>query len=70
LRRPEYLRPEGLLPVRAVAELLGLSVATVYNDINAGRLRWVLFGSMRRVRPEDFEWYARARGISSRASRR
>ena len=39
LRRTEYLRPEGLLPVRAVAELLGLSVATVHNDINAGRLR-------------------------------
>jgi excisionase family DNA binding protein len=56
--------------VRAVAELFGLSVATVYSDINAGRLPWVLFGSMRRVWFEDFEWYARARGISSRASRR
>ena len=62
LRRTEFLRPESLLSVRAVAERLGLSAATVYNDINAGRLRWVLFGSVRRVRPEDLEAYALARG--------
>ncbi len=63
LRRTEYLRPEGLLSVRAVAEYLGLSAATVHNDINAGRLLWVLFGSVRRVRREDFEGYARVRGL-------
>jgi hypothetical protein len=62
LRRTEYLRPEGLLSVRAVAERLELSAATVYNDINAGRLRWVLFGSVRRVRPEDLGLYAQTRG--------
>jgi excisionase family DNA binding protein len=68
LRRTEYLRPEGLLPVRAVAERLGLSAATVHNDINAGRLRWVLFGSVRRVRPEDLEEYARVRSPSPTAA--
>jgi excisionase family DNA binding protein len=61
LRRTEYLRPEDLLPVRVVAQRLGASVATVHNHINAGRLRYVLFGSVRRVRPEDFEAYLRVR---------
>ncbi len=68
LRRTEHLRPEELLPVRAVADRLGLSTATVHGDINAGRLRWVLFGSVRRVLPQDFEEYAEARGLTSRAS--
>jgi len=68
LRRTDYLRPEDLLPVRAVAQRLDLSAATVHNDINAGKLRWVLFGSVRRVRPEDFEAYAKRRGLSSRSS--
>ncbi len=49
--------------MRTAAESLGLSAATVHNDINAGRLRWVLFGSVRRVRPADFEEYARLRGL-------
>ena len=47
--------------MRAVAERLGLSVATVHNDINAGKLPCVLFGSVRRVRPEDLEVYVQAR---------
>jgi excisionase family DNA binding protein len=64
LRRTEFLRPEGLLPVSAVAEQLGVSVATVHQAINAGELRWVLFGSVRRVRPEDLEAYARSRSAS------
>jgi excisionase family DNA binding protein len=68
LRRTDYLRPEGLLPVRAVAELLGLSVATVHNDINAGRLGWVLFGSVRRVRPEDLKAYVNKRRAPRRAA--
>lgn len=68
LRRTEYLRPEGLLSVRAVAGRLGLSAATVHNDINAGKLRWVLFGSVRRVRPEDLQEYARVWGRSSPAT--
>lgn len=68
LRRTEFLRPEALLSVRAVAERLGLCAATVHNDINAGRLRWVLFGSLRRVRPEDFEAYAKVRALSLGAS--
>ncbi len=68
LRRTDYLRPEALLPVRAVAQRLGLSAATVHNDVNAGKLRWVLFGSVRRVRLEDFEAYAKRRGLSSRPS--
>jgi excisionase family DNA binding protein len=61
LRRTEFLRPEHLLPVSAVAEQLGVSVATVHAAINAGELRWVLFGSVRRVRPEDLEAYVQSR---------
>ncbi len=57
LRRTEFLRPEGLLPVAAVAKQLGLSAATIHEAINAGRLSSVLFGSVRRVRPEDVERY-------------
>ncbi len=59
-REFEFLRPEGLLPVAAVAKRLGLSVATVHQAINAGKLRSVLFGSVRRVRPEDLEAYEQA----------
>jgi excisionase family DNA binding protein len=54
--------------VSAVAEVVGVSVATVYNDINAGRLRWVLFGSVRRVRPEDLEAYVNKRRAPRRAA--
>jgi len=64
LRRTEFLRPEGLLPVAAVAKRLGLSAATVHGAINAGKLRSVLFGSVRRVRPEDLEAYEQARSAS------
>jgi excisionase family DNA binding protein len=63
LRRPEreLLRPEDLLPVTAAAQFLGVCVATVHNAINRGKLRSHLFGSARRVRPEDLEAYAQAR---------
>jgi excisionase family DNA binding protein len=64
LRRTEFLRPENLLPVSAVAERLGVSMATVHAAINAGELRWVLFGSVRRVRPEDLEAFVQARSAS------
>jgi excisionase family DNA binding protein len=64
LRRTEFLRPEGLLPVAAVAERLGLSASTVHEAINAGKLRAVLFGSVRRVRPEDLDAYVRPRSAS------
>jgi excisionase family DNA binding protein len=66
LRRTEFefLRPEGLLPVTAVAKRLGLSAATVHAAINAGKLRSVLFGSVRRVRPEDLEAYERSLSAS------
>jgi excisionase family DNA binding protein len=64
LRQTEFLRPEGLLPVSAVAKRLGVSVATVHAAINAGELRWVLFGSVRRVRPEDLEAFVRSRSAS------
>jgi len=64
LRRTEFLRPEHLLPVTAVAERLGVSVATVHQAINAGKLRWVLFGSVRRVGPEDLEAYLQSRSAS------
>ena len=64
LRRTEFLRPEGLLPVAAVAKRLGLSAATVHEAINAGKLRSVLFGSVRRVRPEDLEAYEQSRNAS------
>ncbi len=64
LRRTEFLRPERLLPVSAVAERLGVSAATVHEAINAGKLRCVLFGSVRRVRPEDLEAYTRSRSSS------
>jgi len=64
LRRTEFLRPEHLLPVSAVAERLGVSVATVHAAINAGKLRWVLFGSVRRVRPEDLEAYVQSRSAA------
>lgn len=47
--------------MKVVAERLGLSVATVHEAINTGELRWVLFGSVRRVRPEDLEAYAQLR---------
>ena len=57
----EFLRPEDLLPVTAAAQLLGVCVATVHNAINAGKLRCHLFGTARRVRPEDLDAYARAR---------
>ncbi len=60
----QLLRPEGLLPVSAVAERLGVSVSTVHEAINAGRLHSILFGSVRRVRPEDLEAYVRARSAS------
>jgi excisionase family DNA binding protein len=50
--------------VSEVAERLGVSVATVHAAINAGDLRWVLFGSIRRVRPEDLEVYVRSRSAS------
>jgi excisionase family DNA binding protein len=61
LRRTEFLRPEQLLPVSAVAERVGVSLSTVHQAINSGDLRWVLFGSVRRVRPEDLEAYVRSR---------
>ena len=64
LRRTEFLRPENLLPVSTVAERLAVSVATVHAAINAGELRWVLFGSVRRVRPEDLEAYIQLRSSS------
>jgi excisionase family DNA binding protein len=64
LRRTEFLRPEHLLPVSAVAKRLGVSVATVHQAINAGELRWVLFGSVRRVRPVDLEAYLQSRNAS------
>jgi excisionase family DNA binding protein len=64
LRRTEFLRPEQLLPVSAVAERLGVSVATVHQAINAGELRWILFRSVRRVRPEDLEAYVLSRDAS------
>jgi len=64
LRRTEFLRPEGLLPVAAVAKRLGISAATVHEAINAGKLRSVLFGSVRRVRPGDLEEYVRSRSAS------
>jgi excisionase family DNA binding protein len=64
LRRTEFLRPETLLPVAAVAERLGLSAATVREAINAGKLRSVLFGSVRRVRPEDLEAYEQSLNAS------
>jgi excisionase family DNA binding protein len=57
LRRTEFLRPECLLTVAAVAKQLGSSASTVHEAINAGKLRAVLFGSVRRVRPEDLEAY-------------
>ncbi len=66
LRRTEFLRPEGLLPVAAVAKRLGLSASTVHVAINAGKLRSVLFGSERRGRPEDLEAYIRSRSTSRR----
>ncbi len=50
--------------MRAVAERLGLSVATVHEAINAGKLRCLLFGSVRRVRPEDPEAYVQTRTAS------
>ncbi len=45
----------------AAAEFLGVSVATVHNAINAGKLRCHLSGTARRVRPEDLDAYAQAR---------
>jgi excisionase family DNA binding protein len=50
--------------VSAVAERLGVSKATVHQAINAGELSWVLFGSVRRVRPGDLEAYVRSRRAS------
>jgi excisionase family DNA binding protein len=64
LRRTEFLRPEHLLPVSAVAERLGVGVATVHAAINSAELRWVLFGSVRRVRPEDLEAYVQSRSVA------
>jgi excisionase family DNA binding protein len=64
LRRLEFLRPECLLPVSAVAERLGVSAATVHEAINAGKLRFILFGSMRRVRPEDLDAYVQSQSAS------
>ena len=60
----EFPRPEGLLPVSAVAERLGASESTIHSAINAGKLRCILFGSVRRVRPEDLEAYVRSRTFS------
>jgi excisionase family DNA binding protein len=59
LRRTELLRPELLLSVACVAQRLGVSVATVHNRINAGELRCHLFGSVRRIKPEDLKLYIR-----------
>jgi len=64
LRRRELLRPEDLLPVGEVANRLGLSASTIHEAINAGKLRSVLFGSVRRVRPEDLEAYMRSRSAA------
>jgi len=64
LRRTEFLRPENLLPASVVAERLEVSLSTVHQAINAGELRWVLFGSVRRVRPEDLEAYVQSRNAS------
>ncbi len=47
------------------APLRSVSSRIVHKDINAGRLRCILFGSVRRVRPEDVEAYVQAR-IASR----
>ena len=40
------------------------SLATVHKDVNAGKLRCILFGSARRVRLEDHEEYVQARSAS------
>ncbi len=64
LRRTEFMRPEGLLPVSAVAERLGISVSTVHEAINAGKLRCILFGSVRRVRLEDLDAYVQSQSAS------
>jgi hypothetical protein len=50
---------------RSFLEDARLSAATVHAAINAGKLRSVLFGSVRRVRPEDLEAYTQSL-ISSR----
>jgi excisionase family DNA binding protein len=71
LRHPRLLRPELLISVAYVAERLGVSVATVHNAINAGKLRCHLFGSVRRIKPEDVELYIRTYGRRRpRAARR
>jgi excisionase family DNA binding protein len=70
LRRGELLRPELLLSVTEVAHRLGVSVATVHNRINAGELRCHLFGSVRRIKPEDLEAFIRAREAALRSDTR
>ncbi len=72
LRRTEreFLRPEDLTPVTAAAQFLGVSVATVHNAINAGKLRYHLFGTARRIRPEDLHAYAAGTGGRTSAGRR
>lgn len=39
-------------------------MSTVHEAINAGKLRCILFGSVRRVRPDDLEAYLQTRTAS------
>ena len=55
------LRPEALLSVDDVAELLDVTRQTVHNWIDAGKLRCHRFGNERRVKPKDLDTYCRER---------
>ena len=56
--------PWSRASARLLATLLQGTFIHHVGTINAGELRWVLFGSVRRVRPEDLEAYIRSRSAS------
>ncbi len=60
--------PEKLLTVEEVAEILRVSLTTVYRRIQAGELPYIKLGHRQvRVKPEDLEAYIEAHRVTSTA---
>ena len=58
--------PEKLLTVEEVAEILRVSLTTVYRRIQAGELPYIKLGHRQvRIKPEDLEAYIEAHRVTS-----
>lgn len=58
--------PTEFMKVKEIANLLGLSVMTIYREIEEGRLHAMRFGRTYRVAKEDYEAYLKASEVEPR----